>query len=338
MVVDGVVAHGDAALRGELHGIGDEVVHGLHDTAHVAADLLLRNRELGGHLNTLGDAGLVLVNQLGKHHIDVEGRDLQLLLTGLNLGDVHDVVDDAQQLLVVLLYQTDKLLTLSIILNIRQHAGEADDGIQRGTDFVTHVGNESRLQTVTLLCPRQSLLQGELQLLTTVDALGGTHDEQRLAIDIALGNDGIALFPVGLRRVLHHDTVLLVVAVTDTCTELVHRLVDTDSILLDKHGRILPKRATLDAHSLVLTLLAIVLVIIELARLSIDMPDGETHGLQHEVELHVLLLLLIELLQFLLKLVSRTTLPDNGDNKGKENQDTYSPENELKVLFLLTNV
>jgi hypothetical protein len=75
----------------------------------------------------------------------VEPSELQLEPAGLHLGEVKDVVDQGEKMLAG---AEDVLEVLGLLLvdltehPFRQHLREADDGVQRGAEFMGHVGKE----------------------------------------------------------------------------------------------------------------------------------------------------------------------------------------------------
>ena len=92
-------AQGNAALRGELDGIAQQVGHRLGQTRRVAAERVghavvgvdLQRQALVAHL--LGHQAAGVRQQRLEREVDA----LQLQLAGLDLGQVEEVVDDPQQ-------------------------------------------------------------------------------------------------------------------------------------------------------------------------------------------------------------------------------------------------
>jgi hypothetical protein len=77
--------------------------------------------------------------------VEAERRLLEMHHAGLDLRQVEDVVDDAEQALggVVDLAQ---VIALAVVqFGLQGEVGHADDGVHRGADLVAHVGQEVRL-------------------------------------------------------------------------------------------------------------------------------------------------------------------------------------------------
>ena len=161
-----------AALGGELHGVGEEVIHNLFHFARVGAD----RAEVRGGVHAESDMtcrGLlpddrqaVREQRGGLHRLEIEGH-----LARLYLGEVQDVVDQREQMLPAAEDVADvpSLLVGQVAHQaILEHLGEADDGIQRGPQLVRHVGEERRLHAARLLQFDVLLLQRRLELRTLV--------------------------------------------------------------------------------------------------------------------------------------------------------------------------
>src|SRR6185295_5127904 len=93
--------HGNGAARGgELHRIRQQVEQDLADTAGIAAQLRQRRRDVRGQAEA--GAGRPLMHDAHGRFDDVGDIDvvfLQLEFADFDLGDVEDVVDDAEQVL-----------------------------------------------------------------------------------------------------------------------------------------------------------------------------------------------------------------------------------------------
>ena len=143
----GVAAQRDGALVGELDRVADEVDQhlaksfGIADHAggcrrrHDARELdALARRLRGEHVDDVGE-------ELGQ----VERRAVELELAGLDLRDVEDVVDDAQESACRGAGDVDEA-PLAIVESGApeqlQHAGHA---VERCADLVAHVGEELAL-------------------------------------------------------------------------------------------------------------------------------------------------------------------------------------------------
>ena len=89
---------------------------------------------------------------------------LQLQLAGLDLGEVEDVVDDAEQRLAARAHGSRRSSRCSAVrLGVQQQLGHADDAVHGRADLVAHVGQELALGDVGRLG-----LEGQL-----VGPLGG---------------------------------------------------------------------------------------------------------------------------------------------------------------------
>ncbi len=133
----------------ELHGVREQVEDHLLDPALVAVDHV--DLRIGGER----DADPVLRRALAHHHHAALERlpqrervHLELDLSGLDLGEVEDVVDQREQ---VVPGRDDVVEVLGLLLVDRadhlvaEHLREADDRVQRRPQLVGHVGQELRL-------------------------------------------------------------------------------------------------------------------------------------------------------------------------------------------------
>ena len=143
------------ALFGELDGVAGEVGQHLLQTHGVAGEVV---RHIGIHPQ--GELQLLVVGAGAEQvHGLVEGvaqaeRDmLQLQLARFQLREVEDVVDDAKQVARRFL---DGLHVVGLArgqAGFQQLAGKTDDPVERGTQFVGHVGQKLRLDPRRLLRP-----------------------------------------------------------------------------------------------------------------------------------------------------------------------------------------
>ena len=158
-------AHDHLALLGELDGVADQVEQHLAQPAGVADQ-------------GVGHVRLHVVDQLqplpvGPHGQGPQGvadrrsqreiGQVQLELAGLDLGEVEQVVDDAQQ---VVGGGLDRFQALPLVLGqgrVEGQLGHAEDGVHGGADLVADVGQELVLGPVgrlrRLLRPPQLVLQ-----------------------------------------------------------------------------------------------------------------------------------------------------------------------------------
>ena len=72
--------------------------------------------------------------------------ELQLHPTGLDLGEVEDVVDQSEQVTTSTEHAVKRLSILLCCLRILpKHLGDADDGVERRAQLMAHVGEKLRL-------------------------------------------------------------------------------------------------------------------------------------------------------------------------------------------------
>ena len=146
--------HNDLSLRGEFHGVGEEVDNDLTDPQLIADDPVRCHL-----LKICGVVDAVGVQRFGKHIVQpaaqrpqAEGRLLQLHLSGLDTGHIQNVIDERKQM-------PGKLVGLGEILNggvlrrkpplcQRQHTGDAVHG---RSYLVGHSEQEAGLELAGLL-------------------------------------------------------------------------------------------------------------------------------------------------------------------------------------------
>ena len=110
----------------------------------------------------------------GSHHVLAQGIYLDITAhhlesTRFYLGQIQYIGNQLQEQFIVLLHDTDILLLFRLILRVSQQIGEPDDSIQRGTNLVTHVREESRFQPIRLFRPIPCLNQFHLGFLQIRD-------------------------------------------------------------------------------------------------------------------------------------------------------------------------
>ncbi len=90
-------------------------------------------------------------------------------MAGLDAGQIENAVDDAEQMLAALADQSRIILAFRGIEReiglVRQHLGEADDGVQRRAQLVAHGGEEAALGVVGALGLGARALQRMLVVL-----------------------------------------------------------------------------------------------------------------------------------------------------------------------------
>ncbi|MNC06261.1 hypothetical protein D3C75_537680 [compost metagenome] len=103
-----------------------------------------------------GEDGQGVLDQVAQ----VEGDAVEHQLAGLDLGEVEDLVDDPQQVVGGLLDSAQVVQLARCQLAFLQQVGETEDAVERGADFVAHVGQEFRLDAAGL----QGFLARHVQL------------------------------------------------------------------------------------------------------------------------------------------------------------------------------
>ena len=182
--------HGDAAFQREFDRVADEVDQDLVQAAGIAIQVggeSLMGLDGEGEVLLLGgNAHDILRDLHGVLHGEGLAGDFQL--AGLELGEVEDVVDDVNE---VAGCRDDVAQVLPRhfrhVLLVGE-VGHAHDGIERGPDFVGHVGQEDGL-----------VVQGDLQFgigpdelaLSVLQLLSLGGDESALALGkpVAVGDE-----------------------------------------------------------------------------------------------------------------------------------------------------
>src|SRR6185369_12273542 len=85
---------------------------------------------------------------------DVECLEVQRHLAGLDLREVEDVVDQAEQMPaggLDLLQVGDRVLLPHLLRGLLEHLAVADDRVQRRAQLMAHVGEELALRAVRVL-------------------------------------------------------------------------------------------------------------------------------------------------------------------------------------------
>jgi len=138
----------DFSRFGELDGVADEVdehlaqargiAHqfGRHSRRDPAGQLQLFFMGPDGH-NVPG-----LLHQLSK----VERNVLQMDMPGLHLGNIENVVDNVQKVFPGLPENLHEFLLFFVQRRLRQEVRHSQDGVQGGSDFVAHAGQEFGLR------------------------------------------------------------------------------------------------------------------------------------------------------------------------------------------------
>ena len=148
------------SFLGELHGIGDEVgEHLMHPSdveggdKRVVGVLLLELH--GGFLYTLRQGETDILEGSGEIHLLRFDGDR-------TVGEARcldDIVDKSLEHIARVTDDTHVFGPFRGVAEGFEHTGEADDGVQRGTQFVSHRSHEGTLHTDTVLCSFRLLCQ-----------------------------------------------------------------------------------------------------------------------------------------------------------------------------------
>ena len=156
----------DFAPVGELHGVVAVVDQHLVEPQRVAGEVI-------GHVACdVEDQFQPLAAGAFGHQVgetleqvaEFEGGLLHLQLVGLDLGEVQDVVDQAQQVLARALDLFEVIALAGFGGVFERQVRQTDDRVQRRADFVAHVGQEVGLEAGALLCCRFGFAQLDLLL------------------------------------------------------------------------------------------------------------------------------------------------------------------------------
>ncbi len=142
-----------AALRRELHRVGQQVDQHLLDRALVGVEHHRALRQVDLHGEAMLDRARA--NQARDAVRDLVAIDLfhaQLEAAGFDLRQIEDVVDEAEQMLAAVADVADVGDVALVAERTEQlalhHLGEADDGVERRAQFVADVGEELGLGAV----------------------------------------------------------------------------------------------------------------------------------------------------------------------------------------------
>ena len=183
----------DIPLLGELDGIAHVVDQDLAESQFVT-DQLIGNirRYVDDELQSLL-VGLFggQIDQVIEQIIEGEGLRIERQLAGLNLGKVEDIVDDAEQMTPRALDLVDKSLLAAIQRRFLQQVGQAEDGVERGSDLVAHVGQEVGFDACRLLGQLFGIGQFGFGLFLRVDIDKGADQPAGQAVRLAEAGDPV---------------------------------------------------------------------------------------------------------------------------------------------------
>ena len=138
----------DGALGGEFECVADQVQQDLRKAQGIALQRQIGN--LAGQVglqgqsffrHPLADQADEVFQHFAKPEVDLFHRQA----VGFDLGEIEDVVDDAQQVLGGLADLAELIDEARIGGFAQGQPGQADDGVHRGAQFVAHVGDEGAL-------------------------------------------------------------------------------------------------------------------------------------------------------------------------------------------------
>ncbi len=135
---------------GELDGIAYQIDEDLAQAQGIAQQLV-------GHIGIDAEPECQLLGsglgpqkpvQIAQHVRETEFEPLQIELARFDLGEIEDVVDDAQQGAGRTVDPLE-IVTLAVVqVRVQNQVRHADDGVHGGADLVAHVGQEGALRLV----------------------------------------------------------------------------------------------------------------------------------------------------------------------------------------------
>ena len=141
-----VDARGHGPVLGELERVADQIDNHLLELVRVGLDRAVHVGSLRHQLDVLvAYLTIELLDGLAHQRADVHCHDLELYATGLDLGQVQDLVDQGQQVAPVHhdpVEEAHLLLIEVLLLVLEDDVREADDRIERGAQLVAHVGEK----------------------------------------------------------------------------------------------------------------------------------------------------------------------------------------------------
>ena len=177
---------------GELRGVAQQVEEDLTGLGDVGD-----HRAQAGEIRDLQPVAVARDQRMDRghgardhlRHVEALAEDLHL--AGLDLRDVEDVVDQAQQVAPGgedLLEVGDEALLAQVVGLLLEHLAVADDGVERRAQLVAHVGQEGALGAVRghrLVARERQLALGLLEGIVLPGQLG--RPLLHLALERALG-------------------------------------------------------------------------------------------------------------------------------------------------------
>jgi hypothetical protein len=137
----------DFAPLGELEGITDQIHENLANPRRIAGDAIGNVR--CGLPRQLETALLRLprerLQRLPDHFADVERNRVDFESSGFDLGEVEDVVDDAQERFARLFDEPQALPLFGRRCRFEREPCHAEDAVHRGANLVAHIRDELAL-------------------------------------------------------------------------------------------------------------------------------------------------------------------------------------------------
>ncbi len=160
--LDRLRSDADPTLASELDGVPDEVEQHLADPAGIAGE---RPMQVAVHEAPQLDPLTACLfgqqcNNSVHHGVQVERNDLGFELAGLDLGEVQDVVDGAQQRLRRALHGLQVGALLGGHARAQCHLSEPQDADHRRADLVADRRHQARLELRRLQRPVARLGEG----------------------------------------------------------------------------------------------------------------------------------------------------------------------------------
>ena len=165
----------DLPFTGELQSVVYKIGDHLHQTFLVGIDTVIG--QVGSQQNRYS---LVFLYIIVAHHVLTEVTDIHIphiiiKCSRFYLCQIQNVGYQLQEQFRILLHDGKVFLAFFPIVQFGNDACKTDNGIERSTDFMTHIGQKSRLQAVQMFC----LILGDPQFLLYLF----------LMVDIHTGND-----------------------------------------------------------------------------------------------------------------------------------------------------
>ena len=151
------------ARGGELDGVRQEVEANLADGTLVRPELRQVRLERLDDRQALAlgpepHQTVAILDHVGERH----WRLMQLVAAGLDATDIEDLVDEIEQVLTALMDVVGIFLVGRVVVrpeDLRAHdLGEAQNGVQRRAQLMTHGGQEAGLSEIGLLGAKPRLV------------------------------------------------------------------------------------------------------------------------------------------------------------------------------------